>query len=772
MGHNICYHCMHDMGKGTICPACGHINAETAAKQPKYALPCGFLLRERYSIGRVLGQGGFGITYMGFDVMLQSRVCIKEYYPAGSAIRDGSTSSCVTWTLGIRPEFSQAGKQSFVNEARKAVKLRDMPSVVKVWDIFYENETAYIVMEFVDGVTLKDHLIAKGAPMTLKDCYDALLPMLRDLQTVHDLGVIHRDISPDNVMLRKGGGLVLLDLGAAKDLTVQNTEASMLVARKGFSPLEQYIQNGNIGPWTDVYALTATIYYCMTGHAPVGPMERSSGVELNTQGMPPALAALFQRGLALQVKDRFKSMDELRTAMESILYGYRSVTAQVRPIQPSAQVQPMQPPAQPPVQAPQQPPIKQPTKPPVQQSAKPPVQAPQQPPVQAPMQSSVQRFTPEDQPPEDAPEASGGPNLKRATALLFVLAGVAALVTLAIGLAGRSSEEEPAQIAPAKTYSGYAVVQATLPPENTPKPTVKATALPTPKPRRRPRLGEGGISIAAGDGHVAAVRRNGTVNAAGSNDLGQCGVGDWTDIVAVAAGSSHTVGLKSDGTVVATRGKDWRGNSGYRNYGQSDVSGWKNIVAVAAGSLHTLGLKADGTVVAVGGSDHGRLGVTGWRDIVAIAAGGTHSVGLNADGTVVAAGNDAKGQCDVYGWTDIVAIAAGDSHTVGLRANGTVVAVGNNSDGQCNVSSWRNIVAIAAGKFHTVGLKADGTVVAVGADAYGELDVTWWADVVAVAAGDSVTVGLRSNGSVVTVGNNRQGQGNVSGWTNIRVPQQ
>ena len=319
MGQAICYHCMHEMGVGAVCPTCGRNNVETAAKQPSYALPCGSLLRDRYAIGRVLGQGGFGITYIGYDVMLQNRVCVKEYYPMGSAMRDGRSSSHVTWSTGMQPQFSEAGKQSFVNEARKAVKLRDMPSVVKVWDIFYENDTAYIVMEFVDGVTLKEHLMAKGAPMTLQECYDALEPVMRDLQTIHSLGVIHRDISPDNLMQRSSGELALLDLGAAKDLTIQSTEASMLVARKGFSPGEQYVQGSNIGPWTDVYALTATIYYCMTGHAPASPMERSTGVPLNTQGMPPALASFFQQGLALQPKDRFKSMDELRTAMEKLL---------------------------------------------------------------------------------------------------------------------------------------------------------------------------------------------------------------------------------------------------------------------------------------------------------------------------------------------------------------------------------------------------------------------------------------------------------------------
>ena len=153
-------------------------------------------------------------------------------------------------------------------------------------------------------------------------------------------------------------------------------------------------------------------------------------------------------------------------------------------------------------------------------------------------------------------------------------------------------------------------------------------------------------------------------------------------IVAVAAGWSHTVGLRANGTVVAV---------GDNENGQCDVSNWTDIVAVAAGIHHTVGLKADGTVIAVGENEDGQCDVSGWRDIVAVAAGTYHTVGLRADGTVVAVGNNYYAECDVSDWTDIVAVAAGDLHTVGLKADGTVVAVGWNDDGQCDVSEWANI---------------------------------------------------------------------------------
>lgn len=229
-------------------------------------------------------------------------------------------------------------------------------------------------------------------------------------------------------------------------------------------------------------------------------------------------------------------------------------------------------------------------------------------------------------------------------------------------------------------------------------------------------------AVSSGDDHFVALRANGTVVAAGRNDMGQCSTENykfdengWRDVIAISAGCDHTIALKSNSRVIST---------GDNDHGQCNVEGWRDIVAVSAGSVHTVGLKADGTVVAVGQNEYGQCNLGSWRDIVAISAGGCHTVGLKANGTVVATGAECddedwrkvveKGQCNIQEWRDIVAISAGSSHTVGLKADGTVVAVGANSSGQCNVGNWRDIVSVSAGTSHTVGLKADGTVVAVG----------------------------------------------------------
>ena len=242
--------------------------------------------------------------------------------------------------------------------------------------------------------------------------------------------------------------------------------------------------------------------------------------------------------------------------------------------------------------------------------------------------------------------------------------------------------------------------------------------------------------LAAGNYHTVGLKSDGTVNAAGWNNIGQCNVSGLTDIVAVAAGVCHTVGLRADGTVVtAPKGKYRPGVD------------WTNIIAIADGNNRIAGLKADGKVI-IADSDFKEVHYLNWTNIAAIA-GRDHFVGLRADGTVVAEGDNKSGECNTSDWTDIIAITAGCGYTVGLRSNKTVVAIGINDNGRCNVSEWTDIAAVAAGYSHTVGLKTDGTVVAVGDNNYGQCNVSGWSDILAVAAGAEHTVGLRADGTVI-----------------------
>lgn len=248
------------------------------------------------------------------------------------------------------------------------------------------------------------------------------------------------------------------------------------------------------------------------------------------------------------------------------------------------------------------------------------------------------------------------------------------------------------------------------------------------------------VGIAAGKAHTVGLKTDGTVVAKGNTEQGQCDVDGWTDIVAVSASDEHTVGLKYDGTVVATKYK----STPLSYNGQCDVGNWNGIVAIYAVDENTIGLKFDGTVVTVGSNEYGQCDVDGWTDIVDIRTGEEHTVGLKSDGTVVACGNNQDGRCNVKYWTDIVAISAGNKHTVGLKSDGTVVAVGANDDGQCNVEGWTDIAMIDAYAYHTIGLKADGKAVCSDGLHGGNKK---WKNTVAVIAG-SYDTGITLDGDI------------------------
>ena len=312
MEFNRCYSCMQALDTpGAICPHCGFDNTKGAAAQPDYTLPCGTVLDGRYLVGKMLGQGGFGISYIAYNLTLDFPVCIKEYFPSGGAMRSSSHNCHVLWSGSSSSEQLRVGRESFVREARKAVKLRDLSHVVKVWDVFYENETAYIVMDYIEGETLKSWLLKRGRPIDEQTCLQMLGPVMKDLDQIHKRDVIHRDIKPENLMLTPDGKLILLDLGAAKDLSHGSGQSSYTVASHGFSPLEQYSAKGIIGPWTDVYAMSATFLYCVTGKLLPSPMERISGDPADFSGLSAPVAAALEKGLAIIAGERTQSMDAL-----------------------------------------------------------------------------------------------------------------------------------------------------------------------------------------------------------------------------------------------------------------------------------------------------------------------------------------------------------------------------------------------------------------------------------------------------------------------------
>ena len=315
---NKCFGCMEEI-QGYPCPHCGFDPRRVTGIE--YALPMGTILAGKYLVGRVLGQGGFGITYVGWDIALERKVAIKEYYPSGQVSRNPGSRGLTWYTSVQSQQAKQNGLEMFLKEARKMSKLDDIPNVVRVRELFQENETAYIVMDFVEGETLKARL-QKTGPLPWEQAKSIFLPAIQAMEQVHQAGLVHRDISPDNLMLTPDGKVKILDLGAAKDLSVNNGASSMQVAKGGFSPFEQYTQRGSSGPWTDVYAMAATVYYTLTGKLP--PVATDRVVEDTISWEEPGLKALsaqaleaLQKAMVISAKNRMQSMEELEKGLYS-----------------------------------------------------------------------------------------------------------------------------------------------------------------------------------------------------------------------------------------------------------------------------------------------------------------------------------------------------------------------------------------------------------------------------------------------------------------------
>ena len=267
-----CYNCMSLVGQGsTFCRYCGKNLSESSDMSP-YQLKPGTVLQNRYLIGSVLGEGGFGITYIGLDKVLAKRVAVKEFYPAGAAHRASVVSGDVIITRGKEPMYRR-GVERFVQEARSLAAFSSEDGIVDVLDTFQANNTAYIVMEYLEGNTLKALLKTEGV-FDAARLIKLMEPVMKSLSVMHRTGFIHRDISPDNIMLTNNGKLKLMDFGSARYFLNHDSELSVML-KQGYAPVEQYSSRSQQGPYTDVYALCATIYTCITGTVPENSLDRS-----------------------------------------------------------------------------------------------------------------------------------------------------------------------------------------------------------------------------------------------------------------------------------------------------------------------------------------------------------------------------------------------------------------------------------------------------------------------------------------------------------------
>lgn len=283
------------------------------------ALPKGYRLRQ-YEILAMLGAGGFGITYLAHDTSLDKQVAIKEYLPSDFALRDGN--SHVTAKSTSSSDDFQWGLSRFLEEARILAKFRHH-NIVEIFQIFEANDTAYIVMDYVEGDTLSA-VIDRNAPMTEAAVRAILGPILDGLKRVHSLGFLHRDIKPGNIIQRAGGDPVLIDFGAARQALEAKSRSLTSVVTEGYAPIEQYASTGNQGAWTDIYALGAVAYKCLTGVTPVAatmrlrndPLEPLAHVAAG-RGSPAFLQAI-DWALAPDERDRPQTVEDWQAHFDRI----------------------------------------------------------------------------------------------------------------------------------------------------------------------------------------------------------------------------------------------------------------------------------------------------------------------------------------------------------------------------------------------------------------------------------------------------------------------
>lgn len=307
----LCYHCMHEKGGAAECPYC---HQREYPKALPHQMRPGTVLAQKYTIGRVLGEGGFGITYIGRNNDLQITVAVKEYYPAGYSNRNTAVNNSVSVIASDKNGFYEKGRARFLKEAQTLARFQKDPGIVNVVDFIEENNTAYIVMEYLDGVTLREHLKSRGR-IHPDEAVQMLLPVMRALGMVHDAGIIHRDVSPDNIMMLRDGSLKLMDFGAARDFDGDERSMSVML-KQGYAPEEQYRRNGEQGPWTDVYGMCATLYRIITGSTPPDSIERAyrdtirrpSEMGIN---ISPAIESALMNGLAVQKENRCPDMKTL-----------------------------------------------------------------------------------------------------------------------------------------------------------------------------------------------------------------------------------------------------------------------------------------------------------------------------------------------------------------------------------------------------------------------------------------------------------------------------
>lgn len=299
-----------------MCPHCGYSVEDRALDT--YCLSLGAEIADRYIIGGMLGLGGFGITYRAWDKKLETVVAIKEYFPSGMVNRLPGSESVVLVAAKRRREV-QYGKDRFLDEARNLARFNTHPNIVNVFDYFEANNTAYIVMEYLIGKTLGKTVQDRGRALAPDMCLTIACGVCEALRVIHEVNILHRDVSPDNIFICDNGSIKLIDFGAARFTAAQDTRLTIVV-KPGFAPPEQYERVNRQGPWTDIYALGATLYYALTGQRPLESTDRKIQDDMLAPAavnpnIPEDLSTAVMRAIAVEIPYRYHDVDEFEQTL-------------------------------------------------------------------------------------------------------------------------------------------------------------------------------------------------------------------------------------------------------------------------------------------------------------------------------------------------------------------------------------------------------------------------------------------------------------------------
>lgn len=313
----LCESCFSVLQGEETCPCCGFNKAEFTPDVT--VLPMGTKLNDKIVVGSVMGKGGFGITYLGYDLRMDKVIAIKEYCPNGISYRVHSGNELAV-TDPKSAEIFEQGAQKFYTEAEMVSQFNGNPNIMGVYDYFRANNTVYLIMEYLSGITLKSYIkrhgrLSDGQALFLMDKIAAALVV------THSAGVLHRDISPDNIMLCADGKVKLIDFGAAREILSESASNLTVVMKPGYTPIEQYTKKGMQGAWTDIYSLGVSVYYALTGVVlddPYSRMDSDEEMDGNKHNINESLWNILKKCTMINASDRYGSAVDLRKALRNV----------------------------------------------------------------------------------------------------------------------------------------------------------------------------------------------------------------------------------------------------------------------------------------------------------------------------------------------------------------------------------------------------------------------------------------------------------------------